>query len=59
MFNPFSVISDLNDACQAGKALENPAVWSKRATPIWLGFNGGHYCSEWHGRIWLDYRQFS
>jgi|GEM_PF-3761348 len=34
MFNPFSVISDLNDACQAGKALENPAVWSKRATLI-------------------------
>jgi hypothetical protein len=31
MFNPFSLISDLNDACKAGQALENPESWSRRA----------------------------
>ena len=31
MFNPFALISDLNDAAQAGKQMANPAVWSNRA----------------------------
>lgn len=34
MFNPFTLISDLNTASQAGQEITNPKTWSNRASLV-------------------------